>query len=218
MRRIAALACATATALAFTSTARAQEPVPSAADAPPTVNAVWLERDLTFTYMGSTSYYTCDGLRDKVRTVLERLGARPGFKVSARNCMNMPRPEWSPAVRIVAAFPAEATPERLAELADSAPERELAARAGGRPADEATAQFPARWKRVEFQSGPPGFREIDDGDCELMEQLQRSVFEQIGVRVIESSVSCVPHQRTLGAVRMTVEVLEPVPPPDEAAR
>ena len=217
MRRIAALACASATALAFAWTARAQDPVP-AADAPPAVSAVWVEKDLMFTYMGFTSYYTCDGLRDKVHAVLERLGAREGFKVTARGCMNSPRPEWSPAVRIVAAFPAEATPELMAELAASAPERELAARAGGRPATEATAQFPARWKRVEFQSGPHGLREIDDGDCELMEQLRRSVFEQIGVRVLESDVSCVPRQVTLGAVRMAVEVLEPVPPAADPAR
>ena len=217
MRRIAALACASATSLVLAWGAHAQEQV-TAADAPPAVNAVWLERDLMFTYMGFTSYYTCDGLRDKVRTVLERLGARPGFKVTPRSCMNMPRPEWSPAVRIVAAFPAEATPELLAELAAGASKRELAARAGGRPVDEPTAQFPARWKRVEFQSRPQGHGDIDDGDCELMEQLQRSVFDQIGVRAVESSLSCVPRQRTLGAVRMTVEVLEPVPPPAEPAQ
>jgi hypothetical protein len=211
MRRIAALACASATALLFAWTARAEAPVP-AADAPPAVSAVWVERDLMFTYMGFTSYYSCDGLRDKVRVVLERLGARPGFKVTTRSCMNATGPEWSPTLRIVAEFPAEATPELMAELAASAPERELAARAGGRPATEATAQFPARWKRVEFQSGPHGLRDIEDGDCELMEQLRRSVFDQLGVRVLESSVNCVPRQVTLGAVRMAVEVLEPVPP------
>lgn len=219
MRRIAALACASATALAcaWTACAHAQAPVPSA-DAPPAVSAVWLERDLTFTYMGFTSRYSCDGLRDKVRLVLRQLGAGPDVEVTARNCMRLSGPEWSPAVRIVAAFPAEATPELLAELAASAPERELAARAGGGPATEATAQFPARWRRVEFQSGPHGLRDIDDGDCELMEQLQRSVFERIGVRVLESRLSCVPRQVTLGAVRMLVEVLEPVPPAADPAQ
>jgi hypothetical protein len=62
-----------------------------------------------------------------------------------------------------------------------------------------------------LQSGPQGHTDIDNGDCELMEQLRRSVFDQIGVRVVEYNVSCVPRQVTLGAVRMTVEVLEPVP-------
>jgi hypothetical protein len=51
-----------------------------------------------------------------------------------------------------------------------------------------------------------------------MEQLQRSVFEQIGVRVLESRLSCVPRQVTLGAVHMVVEVLEPVPPAADPAQ
>ena len=217
MKHIATFAWAIATALGLVSTVHAQAPVPSV-DAPPAVNAVWIERDLTFTYMGHTSYYSCDGLRDKVRLVLRQLGARPDLKVTARNCMRQSGPEWTPAVRIVAAFPAEATPELMAELAASAPERELAARVGGKPVTEATAQFPARWKRVEFQSGPSGLRDIDDGDCDLMEQLRRSVFDKIGVRVLEYDVNCVPRQVTLGAVRMAVEVLEPVSPAADPAR
>jgi len=209
MTRFATFAWSVATALGVVSTVHAQAPVPSA-DAPPAVSALWIERDVMFNFMGNTSYYSCDGLRDKVRLVLRQLGARPDLKVTARNCMRQSGPEWAPAVRIVAAFPAEATPELLAELAASAPERELVARVGGKPATEATAQFPARWKRVEFRSSR--IDDIENGDCELMEQLRRSVFDQIGVRVLEYAVNCVPRQLTLGAVRMTVEVLEPVPP------
>jgi hypothetical protein len=45
-----------------------------------------------------------------------------------------------------------------------------------------------------------------------MEQLVRGhVFDEFGVKVVEEQISCVPRQVTLGAVRMTVEVLEPVP-------
>jgi hypothetical protein len=206
MTRIASFTWAVAAAAGLASPAVAQAP---AADAPPAVSAVWVERDLSFTYMGTTSYYSCDGLRDKLRVVLKRLGARPDLRITPRGCVNMTGPEWSPGVRIVAAFPAEATPELMAQLAASAPERELAARVGGKSATEATAQFPARWKRVELQSGP--LEDIEDGDCELMEQLHRRLFDQIGVRVLEYQVNCVPRQVTLGAVRMTVEALEPVP-------
>jgi hypothetical protein len=39
------------------------------------------------------------------------------------------------------------------------------------------------------------------------------LFPQLGVRVVEGQISCTPGQLTLGAVRITVEVLEPVPPP-----
>lgn len=208
MTRIATFSWAVATALGLVSAVHAQAPVPST-DAPPAVGAVWIERDVTFAYMGFTSHYSCDGLRDKVRLVLRQLGASPDLKVTPRNCTKAYGPEWTPAVRIVASFPAEATPELMAELAASAPERELAARVSGKSATEATARFPARWKRVEFESSR--IDDIQDGDCELMEQLRKSVFDEIGVRVLEYDVNCVPHQVSLGAVRMAVEVLEPMP-------
>jgi hypothetical protein len=118
-----------------------------------------------------------------------------------------------PSVRIVAAMPAAATPEMLAQLAADAAKQELAARVQGKsaPAAEATAQFPARVQRVEFTSSPVD--ELRDGDCELMEQLRDGVFGALGVRVVEDRMRCVPHQVTPGSVQMTVEVLQQVPQP-----
>lgn len=183
-----------------------------AAEVPPTVNAVWVEHEVNLNYMGFTSYYSCDGLRDKVVWVLKQLGARPDFKVTTRGCSRSTGPELMPGVRIVAALPAEATPDVLAQIASEASKRELVARAKGASAaaEEATAQFPARVKRVEFKSGVNN--DLQDGDCELIEHMRRQVFGPLGVKVVEGRASCAPRQVTLGAVRMTVEVLEPVPP------
>lgn len=179
------------------------------ADGSPTVNAVWVEHELSFTFMGVTSHYSCDGLRDKVRRILQDLGARPGFKVTSRGCIHLTGPDRMPGVRIVAALPREATPEVVGQLASDASRKQLAARATGGPAAEATAQFAARARRVDFRSGPTGY--VQDGDCELMEQLRDDLFPRLGVRVVEHDIDCVPHQINPGAVRMTVEVLEPVP-------
>ena len=44
-----------------------------------------------------------------------------------------------------------------------------------------------------------------------MEQARRQLFPQLGVKVVQGQASCAPNQLTLGAVQMTVEVLEPVP-------
>ena len=200
-------------ALAASGPVPAQEAV-TTADDPAVVSAVWIERDVQLHYMGFTSYYSCDGLRDQVRRILKELGARPGFKVTARNCVNLTGPEWMPAVRIVAALPVEATPEVLAELASDASKRELVARVQGKSATEATAQFPARVRRVEFRSGGTSF--LQDGDCELMEQMRNRVFGPLGVKVVEDSLRCVPRQVSIGSIRMTVEVLEPVPAPRPA--
>lgn len=198
-------------ALAIATSAQAQEGE-TAADDPGVVSAVWIERDVTLHYTGFTSYYSCEGLRGKVRRILQELGARPGFKVTTRNCFKQSGPEWSPSVRIVAALPVEATPEVLAELASDASKRELVARVQGKSPDEVTAQFPARPKRVEFVSG--GMSALQDGDCELMEQMRDRVFGPLGVKVIDSNLRCVPRQVSIGSIHMTVEVLEPVPAPN----
>lgn len=181
------------------------------ADARPSVDAVWVERDMLLTYMAFTSFYSCRGLRDKVAWVLGELGARPGFKVTTRGCLEVTGPEVMPAVRIVAALPVEATPEVLAQLASGAGKRELAARATGQavPEPEATARFAATPRRVEFTSRPGG--PLEDGDCELIEQLRDQVMVPLGARIVEDGVRCVPRQVRLGAVRLAVEVLQPVP-------
>jgi len=181
------------------------------AEAGPAVEAVWMEREILVTYMAFTSFYSCRGLRDKVAWVLEELGARPGFKVTTRGCVEVTGPEVMPAVRIVAALPVEATPEVLAELASGTAKRELAARATGQaPAEtDATNRFRAAPRRVEFTSRPGG--PLEDGDCELIEQLRDQVMVPLGARIIENGVRCVPRQVRPGAVRLTVEVLQPVP-------
>jgi hypothetical protein len=191
--------------------AQSEVPPPQAAA---TVNAVWVEHQVSFTYMPLTSYYSCDGLRDKISWILREIGAKPDFKVRSRGCIELQGPELMPGVEIIAALPAEATPELLQQLADEASKRQLAARATGKsdPVTEATAQFPARVKRVDFESTRSAFDDLQDGDCELMEQLVRNdVFGKLGARVVDARTHCVPRQVTLGAVRMSVEVLEPVP-------
>jgi hypothetical protein len=170
--------------LALPAVASAQQGAPSA-DAATTVNATWVEHELQFTFMGFTAYYSCDGMRDKVRWCLEQLGARPGFKLTTRSCPSPNGPVASPGLRIVAALPAAAAPGTA-------------------------GTFPARTRRVAFKSNFADDH-LQDGDCELMEQLRDRVFVPMGAKVVEDRTSCVPHQNVLGAVDMTLEVLEPVP-------
>jgi hypothetical protein len=182
----------------------------SAADGAPTVTAVWMEKKIFFPYMAFTAFYSCDGLRNKVRAALEAIGARPGFEVKARGCPNLSGPEPLPWLDIVAAMPIEATAEVLAELARNAPERELAAMVTGNDAaDEATARFPARPRQISFSDDPMGL--FQAGDCELVEQLRDKVFVPLGARIVSSDMICVPRQVNVGAVDLTIEVLEPVP-------
>jgi hypothetical protein len=192
-------------------------PVADAGPAP-AVMSVWVEREVDFTYMGLTSYYSCDGIRDTVRGILRYIGARPDFKVSVRGCLNdaivngsLGGVERMPRVHIKAAFPQPVTPELLAELSQPDAKRELIARVKGtgNATVEATAQFPASWHRVELEANPLG--PVQLGDCELVDEMARQAFAQLGARVIDDQTSCVPRQLTVGSVRLTLEVLQPVP-------
>ena len=191
------------------------------ADAAATVTSVWVEKEVSFPYKGLTTYYSCDGLRDKVAKILKAIGARPGFKVDVRSCVHdmattnpLAGVEPMPSVYIRAALPQPATAELLAELAKPDAKGELVARVqgtGGPAVTEAAAQFPARWNRVRFvgtQLGP-----VQLGDCELLEEMRDAVFVPLGAKVVEDAMACVPKQVTPGSVRLTVEVLQPVPQP-----
>jgi hypothetical protein len=185
---------------------------------PKTVNAVWAEREFSFTYMGIGTYYSCDGLRNKLEYLLEEVGAREEPKVTV-SCFDTGAIEQLPMARIRVAVPVEATPERLAELANDQSRRELVGRVQGTGAavDAATAQFPAERRVVEFE-GRRGKR-IEDSDCELLDQFLQQVLKPLGVRELPgSSLQCTPKQAQFGAVRLKLESLHAVKPPQDAPR
>jgi len=189
-----------------------QQSAVTAADPAP-VMAVWVEKKVDFPYKGLTAYYSCDGIRLKVSAILKMIGAREGFKVDVRMCPNYPRPENMPWVYITAAMPQPATPELLAELAKPDAKQELVARVKGQgsPVAEATAQFPARWEQVRIVGKPTG--PVQVGDCELIDEMARMAFTQLGAKIVSNEMACVPKQVNPGSVRLTLEVLKPVPQP-----
>ena len=210
---IAKLGVLAALSLLAAPTIGAEAPVvETVAGATPAVMAVWVEQKINFNYVGFTAHYSCDGLKNKVSSILKEVGARPGFKVTARACLN-PRhgAEWTPMLNLVVATPRQATPELLAQLAQDASRRELAAKAARNPglAVETTAEFPARTRRVDFRDSPIGL--VQAGDCELVEQLRDQVFVPLGATIVHSRMNCVPHQLGVGIVNLSIEVLEPVP-------
>src|ERR1700675_4689975 len=59
---------------------------PAGAESGDPIAAVWKEQHLRFFYMGRTSRYSCDGLREKVRAMLLDLGARRDLTITALGC------------------------------------------------------------------------------------------------------------------------------------
>lgn len=151
----------------------------AAAPAEHPVPAVWQSRDVVFSYQGFTTRYTCDGLRDKIRQVLLRLGAREDLTVFPSGCLGIGQVSPYPAVQI--------------HLSVLQPVHGTAA------ADA----VPVQWTPVTLT----GFDALEDSDCELVQQVKDKLLPLFPVRAVDSSTDCVPHQMSRG-VRLKLEVLK----------
>jgi hypothetical protein len=159
--------------------------------AEPEVGAAWKRHEIEFTYMGFTTRYSCEGLRDKVRLLMSASGARPGFDVSTRSCASRPGEVAEfPRVRIV--FHAPEIPA-------------TGSRVAGDPAQ-------ARWRRVLLRGHQP--RDLEAGDCELVEQFEDRVLSAFTTRNVVSDFNCIPHQLAGSSFRLEYDVLVGLPPAD----
>ncbi len=162
----------------------------------PAVQAVWTAKKLQFTYMGFTSRYSCDGLRDKVKRVLLDLGARASdLKLTYTGCSSgYGRPSPFPGVAITAHV--------LEPVGDP-----------GAPAD--AKPVPAHWKNIVI--APRGDPLAAAGDCELIEQLKQRILPLFTTRNVQYSSTCVPNQLTVGGTKLSADVLIADPPAPGAA-
>jgi hypothetical protein len=159
------------------------ETAPEAAG-PPTW-AVWTPKELRFVYLGFTSHYSCDGLRDKMRAILLQLGARPDFDIRAVPCSgDFGRPSEFPGVTV-----------KMNVLAPWDSTR----------ANAAVTPVPAHWKLVELSTDRDPLREA--GDCELVEQVKSRVLPLFTTRNIEYRSTCIPNQLSVGGTQLKAEVL-----------
>lgn len=163
--------------------------LPTLAAAQDSVAAVWVPKHVQFIYQGFTSYYSCDGLRDQIRRMLERLGAKD-LKVQQYSCVNPSGPSLFPGVRVnmrvlVPASSSEAAKEKSA----------------GSPVQ-------AQWKEVVLM--PTNAPVNEQGNCELIEQFKETFLPLFSTRNVKYESTCIPHQVTLGT-HLSAEVLMPAP-------
>src|SRR5215469_6036666 len=164
----------------------AQPPAESnAAQSTPPTWAVWTPKELRFTYMGFTSHYSCDGLADKMRSIVLQLGARRDLKVRPTPCSGqLGRPTEFPGVTVNMNV---LTPWDAAS------------------ANAAATPVPAHWKLVEISTDRDPLREA--GDCELIEQVKTRVLPLFTTRKVEYHSTCIPHQLQIGGTVLKAEVL-----------
>jgi hypothetical protein len=157
--------------------------------------AVWKEQKIDFVYFGRTSRYTCDGMRDKLRAILGSMGVRRDINAIAVGCavtgdMRELR-ESSPTVQLI--FSSPVLPEARAKPAHPG---DLA------PVD---AQYEA------FTIATDAFRNMQPGDCELVEEFVRQILPKLKTRNVHSDVTCIPHQLSGSHYDVRGEVLRPLP-------
>lgn len=179
------------------------------------VQAIWKHQEISFYFQSFTTFYSCTGLEGKLERIMRELGVHARVRVRSADCPSsvarMPRV----VMRVIG--PVEATPEALAERDKNKSVRELTERVRGgkstHPLDS-LEQFPAQWRRVSLTRGR---LDLQPGDCELIEELQKKVLPKLAVRIVDDDVQCSPNQLTLGQPRLEVEALVEIPKADDAA-
>jgi hypothetical protein len=160
------------------------------------IAAVWKEQHLSFFYMGRTSRYTCDGLRDKVRAMLLDLGARRDLRITALGCEDTvaraQQGSLGPSLNIV--FSAPALPDASAKPLH--------------PGD-----LGARDARFEtFTITSDAFRNMGIADCELVEEFAHQILPKFVTRDLKQDITCVPFQQSGGRFLVRGKILRTLSP------
>lgn len=160
--------------------------------------AVWKDQRVEFVYVGRTSRYSCEGLREKVRAMLVDLGARRDPSIVALRCESEERgPAGSEALRLKIEFSSPALPEPRAK-----PRRE-----------GDLAPVDARFQP--FRIGSDAFRDMGLGDCELVQQFTRQLLPKLAARHVRQDIVCVPYRPSGSRFLVRGDILKALPPAED---
>jgi hypothetical protein len=150
------------------------------------VASSWQHHKLTINYFGITALYTCYGLEDHVKDILVHLGARPDAKVRASGCPRGPD-----------------VPSRSAWI-----EADFYTLA---PAADATAPDVVRavWSAREISPRRPYY--MDDGDCELVDQMKDLISKNFTLKDVAFTASCTPHALSPNSFHVKANALVALP-------
>ena len=149
-------------------------------------SGIWQKHEYSFTFMGFTSTYSCDGLADKLKLLLVTAGARPDVKSQAGACAaGFGRPDKFAQANLT-----------FYTLAPSG-------------ADAGTAPVSGVWRPVALSARKPF--DLQTGDCELVEQFRTSVLPMFTTRSVENHTTCIPHQDSGSSIDLSFEALAAAP-------
>jgi hypothetical protein len=153
--------------------------------AAPLQPGVWQHHQATLLYDGITTHYTCDGLEDKVRSLLLYLGARADQKVRAFGCSGGLN-----------------HPSRIGTVST-----DFYSLAAADAATDAAQTVPGKWFALTIAPNRPNW--MGDGECELVEQLKSLLTKNFSIRDVDYRTTCIPHQVTIADYSVKGEILKP---------
>jgi hypothetical protein len=156
---------------------------------------VWQKHQYSFTFIGFTSTYSCDGLADKTRLLLIAAGARQDAKAQAGPCAS-----------------GFGRPDKFARA--DLTFYTLAPNGAGAPVDGTPVE--GTWRAVSLTPRSP--RDLQLGDCELIEQFRQSVLPMFSIRNVDDHTTCIPHQESGSSIDLKFESFAAAPAGPRAAQ
>jgi hypothetical protein len=150
----------------------------------PAKAGVWQNHKYSFTFTGFTTDYSCDGLAGKLKVLLIAAGARADAKAYAGACGR-----FGEVDRISGA---ELDFYTLAPAKRNEGERVAGA-----------------WRAVALAERSP--RELERGDCELVEQFKARVLPLFTTREIVDRTTCIPNQAAGTVINLKFESFTAAP-------
>ena len=150
-------------------------------DPSPHSAGVWQKHEYSFQFMGFTTTYSCDGLADKLKMLLIASGARTDSTARAGACAS-----------------GFGRPDKFARA-----DLTFYAMAPADPATSDSKPVDGTWIPVTIAPHRP--RELDRGDCELVEQFRSNVLGMFTTRNVENRTTCVPHQLSGSSIDLKFE-------------
>jgi hypothetical protein len=162
-----------------------------AADAPASTadRGSWQTHKYSFQFLGFTSTYSCDGLADRLKELLLAAGARADVKSRPGACA-------SPFGQPDKFARADLTFSTLTPL-------DAGAAANGKPVQ-------GTWRAVTLSAHTP--RDLQIGDCELVEQFRQQVLPMFTTRNLVSNTTCIPNQESGSVIDLEFDAFTVLPP------
>jgi len=166
------------------------------------IEAIWRVQRLPFEYQSLNTYYSCESLQQKVRAILQLVGAHESV-VTKANCATFPSKHIR--MQILVATPVPATEEnvRAATTFDAKDELLAQLRQVALPTPTDIERFPARWRTRRLS--------LARGDCDLLRGMHEQVFPKLEVRVTSKAKLNCGGGTTMSRPNVQYEALIAVP-------